>query len=35
MTSILFLFRLCPILMVKSGIEKQYYDKAVEMIKIL
>ena len=28
-----FLFRLCPILMVKSGIEKQYYDKAVEMIK--
>lgn len=28
-----FLFRLYPILMVKAGIEKQYYDKAVDMIQ--
>ena len=28
-----FLFRLCPILMVKAGIEKQYYNKAIEIIK--
>lgn len=28
-----FLFRLYPILMVKAGIEKQYYQKAVEVIQ--
>ncbi len=28
-----FLFRLYPILMVKAGIEKQYYEKAVEVIQ--
>lgn len=28
-----FLFRLYPILMVKAGIEKQYYDKAVDIIQ--